>query len=229
MYIVRDKKTKQIIHENPAPLSQQLSDKEIYFKFDPKQMEIGKLEGDFPEHYKVDEDGMVVALTLEEKVSEGIYLLNPHEKVEQDAIIEKTLSEKVAQGLIDISPNQKVLGGEIVEKNLQEMLEEGVMSLDEIKAQKIEEFSSIALSLRSSILPDYKIQNALMGIYGEKKAQTYKATVERFRNEFFRLKEEVEKTKTLKAIEAIKGNFPEEIVGNGKMSSGKGKATKKKR
>ena len=38
MYVVRNRKSKAVIHVNHAPLSQELSGKEVYFKFNPNSM-----------------------------------------------------------------------------------------------------------------------------------------------------------------------------------------------
>lgn len=227
MYIVRDKKSKEIVHKNPAPLEQRLSNEDIYFKFDPKKMEIGKTDGQLPEHYKIDNNGMIAELTLQEKLDEGLFILEPHQKIEGNEIVDKTLAEKVAEGLIEVTPNQKIIDEEIVEKSLQEMLDEKLITLDEIKERKVDELSSHSLSLRNEILPDYKIQNALLGIYDDTKTEQYKKTINAFRGEFHRLKEEIQKARTLKALEAVRGNFPDKIVADNKISSSKKKVVKR--
>lgn len=133
MYIIRDKRTKEIVHVNPAPLSQQLKGKEVYFKFDPKKMEIGEIDGDLPEHFKIDKKGKILELTLEEKVEAGIVVLKPEQKIENNQSVEKTISEKVADGLITLSPTQKITGKgkneKIVEKTLSEQIADGTKKL----------------------------------------------------------------------------------------------------
>jgi hypothetical protein len=133
MYIVRNKKTKEILHVNPAPLTQKLKGKEIYFKFDPKKMETGEIDGDLPEHFKIDEKGKIVEFTLQEKVETGIVALKPGQKMEDNQIVEKTLSEKAADGLITLSPTQKITGKgkheKIVEKTLSEQIADGTKKL----------------------------------------------------------------------------------------------------
>jgi hypothetical protein len=142
MYIVRDKKTKKILHVNPAPLSQQLKGKDIYFKFDPGKMEIGEIDGDLPEHFEIDKKGNIVELDLDEKVKAGIVKLEPGKKLKDGRIIDKTTSEKVADGLITLSPTQKIIGvGEdeqIIAKSRQEQLDEGLITLEEIKEEHIQ-------------------------------------------------------------------------------------------
>lgn len=229
MYIVRDKKTREILHKNPAPLGQQLLNEEVYFKFDPKKMEIGKLDGELPEHYRIDENGMITELTLQEKVKKGIILLESHQKTEGNEIVEKTLAEKIEAGLIEIEPGQNVIDEQIINKPLQEQLDEKLITLDEMKQNKIEEFSAMALSLRNTILPEYKIQNALMGIYDEDKTVQYKKTINTFRDEFHRLKEEIEMAKTLKGIEAVEEKFPKTFTVKSKRGASKTKAEKSKK
>jgi len=133
MYIVRDKKTKEILHVNPAPLKQKLKGKDIYFKFDSNKMEIGEIDGDLPEHFKIDKKGKIVEFTLQEKVEAGIVVLKPGQKIENNQVVEKTLSEKAAQGLITLSPTQKITGKgkneKIVEKTLSEQIADGTKKL----------------------------------------------------------------------------------------------------
>jgi hypothetical protein len=243
MYIVSDKATKELIHVNPAPLTQRLADKEIYFKFDPDTMEIGKTDGSLPEHFEISESGDIVELTLRKKVEAGLIILRPDEKLageqivkktpsEQVAdglmtlsptqkitgegvneeIVDKTLSEQVAEGLRQLRPNQKVVGEEIVEKTIPEMLKDGSITLDEVKQRKVQYFSDLAFQKRETVVPDYKLQNALFGIYDAQTTANYKATIEAFRAEFYRLKAFVEQAKTLEKLDAITENFPKEIV-----------------
>ena len=240
MYIVRDKKTKEIIYQNPAPFSQKLTDEEIYFKFDPKKMEIGKTEGDLPEHYDITEDGEIVELGLEEKVKAGIIELEPHQKVENGEVAEKTLAEKAAEGLIELEPEQKVEGDQIVAKTPAEMLEEGLISLDEVKQQKKAYFSALALQKRNEILPDYKIQNALMGIYDDGITAAYKKTIEAFRKEYHRLEGVIDETTSLDSLNKIKARFPKSLrkssprtpatksSGSSKVKPGTGRKRKKR-
>lgn len=225
MYIVIDKKSKDIIHVNPAPISQQLSVKEVYFKFDEKNMQIGKIDGEMPEYFKIDKDNNVVELDLEEKVKAG----HVKTQVTDTGADDKQPVFDEANGSVVLAPHQKIVGDQVVDKSNQEMIDDGSMTLDEIKANKIEEFSSQALSLRNNILPDYKIQNALMGLCDDQKTQSYKDTVEGFRAEFHRLKNDIEKARDLKAVEAIKADFPSKIINGGKDTSAKKKTVKSKK
>ena len=221
MYVVRNKRTKEIIHVNPAPLSQQLEGVEVYFKFDPDTMEIGKTDApEIPRDFNINEDGEIVALTvkkpLSEQVDEGKITLAPTQKIvgegENEQIVEKTFSEQVAEGLIELASNQKLVGEEIVEKTSREMFDEGLITLDEFKRERIQYYSRVAFQKRNSIIPDYKLQNAALGIYDEQTTANYKATVQAFRDEFYRIKALIEEAETIDEIEAITENFPKEIV-----------------
>ncbi|QTA89076.1 hypothetical protein [Desulfonema magnum] len=72
MYIARDKKTKTILHIDPAPLSENLEGTQVYSGFDPETMEILKSDLSYmPDYYNVDENGFVVEKTDEEKILDG--------------------------------------------------------------------------------------------------------------------------------------------------------------
>ncbi|MDH3511110.1 MAG: hypothetical protein OER85_09700, partial [Gammaproteobacteria bacterium] len=100
MYVVREKKTKKIVHINPAPLKQGLEGKEIYFGFDAKKMEVGRSDSPLPEHFDISKDGEIVALEDEEKAKAGLIALEPHQKADVGEIAEKTLAEMMKEGLI---------------------------------------------------------------------------------------------------------------------------------
>lgn len=121
MYIVIHKETKEIVHKNPAPLKQELSDKEVYFRFDHEIHEITK--GDrLPEHWK-DVNGVITELTFAEKVEQNIIGVEPTQKIEDGEIVDKTEQEKVDEGLLDIQiikENKKIL---IKNQLKEEMLE----------------------------------------------------------------------------------------------------------
>src|SRR6185369_5076954 len=107
------------------------------------------------------------------------------------------------EGLIQLEPDQKLVGEEIVERTTAEMLKQGLLTLDDVKQKKIQYFSDMALEKRDALLPDYKLQNALLGIYDEQTVANYKATVAAFRDEFYRLQSLVEKAGTPKKVEAV--------------------------
>lgn len=94
---------------------------------------------------------------------------------------------------------------------MMELLEEGLISLDEIKLRKKEYFSALALQKRNEILPDFNIQNALMGIYDDEITATYKKTIEAFRKEYHRLEGMIDEAKSLDKLDKFKAKFPKKV------------------
>lgn len=129
MYIVRDKKTKKVIHTNPAPLFQNLKGKDVYYKFDSLKMEIGKTDGLLPKHFDISETGEIVELTVQELVDKGVIKLELYQKIVDNEIVDKNVSELVKEGLLSLQPNQKVEKNQIVEKSLKELVDDGVIKL----------------------------------------------------------------------------------------------------
>lgn len=108
MYVVLEKETNKIIYINPAPIEQNLSDKEIYNLFDSNKMYIAKCIGDLPENFVV----------------------------ENGYIREMTYIEKIQRGIIELDKNYKIVGNEIVEKTADEKYETGVITLEEYRELK---------------------------------------------------------------------------------------------
>lgn len=108
MYIVIDKKTKEIIHVNPAPVSQGLRGEDVYFNFDAETMEIGKAELlQVPEHFKITPEGMLREYTLQETHDVGLITLNPTEKIVGNEIVAKTLTDQVKRRYPEIGSKRK--------------------------------------------------------------------------------------------------------------------------
>ena len=217
MYIVRDKKTKNIIYVNPAPLSQALDGETIYHQYDSKTMEIGKTDLPvLPEHFTIDSQNMICELSLSEQSQKGIIQLTPFQKVvgegADEKIVIKSLEERVKEGLLELSPNQKIENDHIVTYTNEEMFNKRFIDLDEYKKRKIKELSDLAFTIRESIIPDYKIANACMGIYSEPDSSNIKATVQAFRDEFCNLKKQVETAQDVNIAAAVKENYPRDIV-----------------
>jgi hypothetical protein len=66
--------------------------------------------------------------------------------------------------------------------------------------------------LRQKLIPDYQLQNAVLGVYDEARRTVYQTTIAAFRDEFYRLKTAVENASTLAELEAITPAFPAGIV-----------------
>ncbi|PTQ91920.1 hypothetical protein C8R30_12724 [Nitrosomonas nitrosa] len=84
--------------------------------------------------------------------------------------------------------------------------------LDYIKPALIDYFSNLSFQIRGQLVPEYKLQNAVLGVYDEKTLASYRATIQRFRDEFYRIKEAIESAKTLEELKSVKADFPTEII-----------------
>ena len=101
MYVVRTKKTKEVLFINHAPLKDKLKGKDVWPEYDARTMQVLKSKlPDLPAHYRVDENDLIVALTNKELVEQGLLELGPHQKLEKGKIVDKTMAEKVTDGLI---------------------------------------------------------------------------------------------------------------------------------
>ncbi len=81
-----------------------------------------------------------------------------------------------------------------------------------IKSKLINYFSDLSFQVRDQLIPNYKLQNALLGVYDKKTLSNYRLTIESFRKEFYRLKKSIEDAKTLEALKTIEPNFPKKIM-----------------
>lgn len=186
MYIIRDKKSKEIKCIDRRAKDAKNKAKVIYPEFDGKTMEFGYTDEDYlPADFHIDKNGKVLEWTLEEKVKAGLPELGPHEKL---------------------------VNGKIVEKTLTELVKEEQLTLDEIREERIIYYSNLSFDLREELVPDYRLENAALGIYDEQRTADYRATVLAFKQEFQRLRGLIEEAKKPSDIEKIKEDFPTEIV-----------------
>lgn len=81
-----------------------------------------------------------------------------------------------------------------------------------IKEALIQSYSARSFQLRDELIPDYKLQNAALGIYDKKTVATFSATVQGFRQEFKRLEKAIVAAKTLTRLKSIKAKFPDNIL-----------------
>jgi hypothetical protein len=84
--------------------------------------------------------------------------------------------------------------------------------LEEVKASAIAYYSDLAFQLRRAVIPDYKMQNAALGVYDESETTAIRNTVKAFRDEFYRLKSVIEKARSIKALKDVTPNFPGDPV-----------------
>lgn len=88
---------------------------------------------------------------------------------------------------------------------------EDTIDLELKKMEMTQKFSDLSFQERRRILPDYKLQNALLGVYDQDEKEKYQKLIKAFRDEFYRLKSKVEKAKSRKSLDKIIPNFPEAI------------------
>jgi hypothetical protein len=104
VYIVRNKRTKELIHVNPAPLSQPLEGEDVYVRFDPKTMEIGRTDGPLPERFDIGPDGKIVPLEEQTPPGAGSPETAAGQKVVEDEagprLVDKSSAELVEEGLL---------------------------------------------------------------------------------------------------------------------------------
>lgn len=158
----------------------------------------------------------IVRKTPSELIADNLLKLSKKQTIigsgEDERIVTKSLEEQVHEGLLQLSPNQRIENDRIVTYSDDELFDKGLINLDESKKRKIEEFSELSFKLREEIIPDYKLVNASMDIYSESEKLNFQATVQAFRDEFYRLQKLVEDAPDIVAVRAVKENYPREIV-----------------
>lgn len=85
-------------------------------------------------------------------------------------------------------------------------------SIDELKASAIEYYSKLSMDLRQALIPDYKLQNAALGVYDDAETAAIRNTVKAFRDEFYRLKGAIESVKSVKGFKEVAPHFPTQLV-----------------
>lgn len=93
-----------------------------------------------------------------------------------------------------------------------EAVEVPELSLDEAKALLLEHLSKRSLELRTQLIPDYKLQNAALGVYDEERTAAIRETMAAFRDEYHRLEEAVQKAGSLKDLARLRPRFPKAEV-----------------
>ncbi len=78
MYLIREKARGVIVNENPAPLGEELTAKDLKPDFDAQTMEFLRYGGsELPEHYNVDKTGLILEKTVVELAAEGLISFGP--------------------------------------------------------------------------------------------------------------------------------------------------------
>ena len=186
MYVLRDKKTKDVIYIDYVDERYSSKPEEVYAKYDPVNMEMGWSDGRrLPIDFNIDNNGFIQPMCLDERIKKG---------------------------LIELSDDQKFLNGEIVQKSLAELVDDGLISLLDFKRSKKEYYSDMCFKKRRDLIPDFKLENAALGVYGEDRLVSYRETVIKFRMEYKRIESLIENAETINDIEEIKPDFPNKLA-----------------
>ena len=211
MLVIRDKLTKEILFSDPEVLDSSIQPSEFFPAFDSVKMEVGYSKSRIlPDHFKIIKN-KIEPLTLEEKIDQGLVAITSSQKVVRGKLELKPVKEQVGENIIEIPPHKKLVKNEIVDKTPAELCEDGLIKLNDLKAIVLNEFSMLSFEQRTELIPDYKLQNASLGVYDEQRMESFRKTIEAFRTEFKRLESKVKAAKNAKEIEKIKPNYPRKL------------------
>ena len=186
MHVILEKATQKILYIDYRSSQKPLPPEQIYSAFDPMTMEVGWTDKSYiPGYFRIDADGIVQELTIAEAVETGQYKL---------------------------SEGQKLVDGQIVDKGPKELIDKGLLTLDHFKERLINYFSALSFQKRQELIPDYKLNNAALGVYDDETTARYMATVKAFREEFYRLKSAIEKAQNYQELSAVTPQFPDAIL-----------------
>lgn len=201
MYVIRKKDSKATIHIDSQPAHCLVSGSTIYPEFDEENMELGWTDKNYiPAYYDIDAEGRLKEIPIEEAASRSWHQL---------------------------APTQELVDGKIVTKDEDRLIKEGLLDLAALKAQLAENVSRAAFEQRARLIPDYKLQNAALGVYADDRPEKYRATIAAFRDEVHRIEEAILRAKTAKELRSIRPNFPEAIVDSATPPTEKKLARKK--
>jgi hypothetical protein len=85
-------------------------------------------------------------------------------------------------------------------------------TLEQARARKKRELTDQALSLRRTMIPDYYLLNAGLGVYDDARVASLKATVNAFRDEVTRLEAKIAAAKSIKDLDTLPTKFPTALV-----------------
>lgn len=186
MHVVREKQSKRILHISPSSSPTGLSGADLYPAFDATSMEVGWTPGMFmPTYFDIDSMGQVVELSDE---------------------------EAVVRGLRELAPAEKLVAGKLVLKSNDELATEGLVDLGALKQQLLAACTQTALELRTRLIPDYKLQNAAIGVYDDAKVAAFRATINAFRDEVHRVEAQIQEATKPSELERIQPNFPVRVL-----------------
>ena len=232
MYVVRHKTSKKVLHVNPAPLSQALAGKDVYFRFDPETMEVGRSDKTaLPEQFDIAADGgidpvvrapahpggsssaparppaapalPVPELTAEQKVAAGLLKLAKHEKILANSIVPKTRAELARDGLVSLAPDEEIAGDQIVRLTPRQLLNKKRYNLQRFKQAVIDQHSQACLDARRKVLQDHDLLYAAIGAVGPERVEECRTIVASFVQALDKAKAAIRKAKTADEVENV--------------------------
>jgi|GEM_PF-1872800 len=185
MYVLRNRETGDVIRIDYTEEKYCDTLENVFPEFDPKTMEVGWTDKrHLPIDFRIDEGGNINPIGLEERIEKGLFKLGE---------------------------DRKCVNGEVVAKTNVELVADGFLDIEVVKKEKIRWLSEESFAKRRELIPDFKLQNALFGVYDEDRISIYRDTINAFRNEFFRVKELVIHARSVEEIESITARFPTEV------------------
>lgn len=186
MHIIKDTDSGEIIYVDYTYTQSVSSGEDLYPQFDSNRMAVGWTEQSYlPAHFDIDKNGNIV-------------------EIDND--------ELLASGLLEIEPSQKLINGKIADKSQAELIEDGLIKLDDIKQGMLELYNAISFAKRNELIPDYKLNNAALGVYDDRRMADYKVTIQAFRDEAKRITGLINGATSVADLEAIEERFPTSIV-----------------
>ncbi len=186
MHVIRDKQTHEVLYVDYSPSDTPRRGAAIYPDFDAQRMEVGWTgESYIPAWFDIDEQGVIQELDLIEAVKRGLYQLEP---------------------------GQKLVDGKIVDMDRAELVEEGLLQLDDLKQRMLEYYEALSFQKRKELIPDYKLNNAALGVYDDRRMADYQVTIQAFREEAKRIARLINAATTVADLESIEENFPAKIL-----------------
>lgn len=186
MHVIRDKKSAKILYIDYSHTESASSGELVYQGFDSSTMELGWTpESYIPAWFDIDKKGVIHELDLDEAADRGLYQLEPE---------------------------QKLVKGKIVDKDNAELVEEGLLRLNDIKQELVEYYNALSFHKRNELIPDYKLNNAVLGVYDDQRMADYKVTIQAFREESKRIAGLINEATKVADIEAVEENFPTSIL-----------------
>jgi hypothetical protein len=92
------------------------------------------------------------------------------------------------------------------------VVELSLIDLAAVKSELVRTCTQLALESRAKLLPDYKLQNAAIGVYPEEQVASFRATIDAYRAEVHRLEGQIRDAKSLAELRELAPRFPEQLL-----------------